>query len=252
MVGTYRTTEGQEKSWYYDDKKGFIYYTQSKKNIIAQDVNQWARVVGTYVDKDGRSHGWTKHSGHFEELRVPNQEHVGSCKLNDLNVVMRHYSTTDGQFGIALWRALRKPVLIAMYPLDYSLAPGMTAINNRGDLAGWVDGDESHAEYRGMKWDAPAGTLPFIDAPDGGVTLVHDMNDHGLMAVTSHDAPEAGGSKSYAYDGTTWTELVVPGAYETHVYAVNHRGQLAGTCYCADGVKLFIANPVTGTPVAQR
>ena len=78
---------------------------------------------------------------------------------------------------------------------------------------------------------------------------VQDINDAGLMAVQSVDAPDAGDMSSYAFDGTTWTELIPPGSLhdccrDINVMSVNNQGQFAGYYLSVDGREHgFVATP---------
>jgi hypothetical protein len=119
-------------------------------------------------------------------------------------------------------------------------------------MAGYFEnGDEQHGPYRGIIRDGATGAITYVDGPCGGV-MIFDMNDNGLMATTCLNVPEEGWQKAFVTNGDepSWTEIAVPGAYDTHVSAVNHRGQVARSYYGPDGVGIFLATPRVNT--AQR
>jgi hypothetical protein len=108
-----------------------------------------------------------------------------------------------------------------------------------GALSGWIiegPGRPDPGAYRCVRF---------------GDAQVMDVNDDGLMAVRLLDS---GMTFSYAFDGTTWVELVPPGAAEgtVEVTRVNNRGQFAGSYLGEGGEHGFIATPVTAAAVAQR
>jgi hypothetical protein len=112
-------------------------------------------------------------------------------------------------------------------------------------------------QQRGRGWVTYAddgGTVSaIIDAPCGGDTRVEDINLDGLMAVVCRDPWGELPDVSYAYDGATWRELAVPGAWQTTVARVNNAGQFVGSYIAAEGgLHGFIARPAAVANVAAR
>jgi hypothetical protein len=250
MVGTYHDDKGI-KSWYFDHKKGFTRLTQSGKTLIAQDVNMWARTLGYYFDRKGRAGAWTKHSGHFSTFNAPPEyPETVFCALNDLNIAACSFFHDEFTGGVALWHAKRKPEPIRTVPTPPEWHPTVTGINNHGDLVGYIDNPgEPHGVYRGWKISRD-GTIAYLDAPCGAAgtwTVIHDINDQGLMTATCHDAPNAGAGAlltSYVTDGTAWTEVKVPDSHETYVKRLSANATIVGSYYTLDGqIHGFIASP---------
>jgi hypothetical protein len=91
--------------------------------------------------------------------------------------------------------------------LPFPTGTWVNGLNNNNDTVGAFVG-ETETGYKAHGWWLQGY---------GGDTVVEDVNDAGLMAVTCHNSPHEGAVTSYAYDGERWVELTVPDSYGTVV-----------------------------------
>ncbi len=80
---------------------------------------------------------------------------------------------------------------------------------------------------------APSGrlTAPIIDPANPAFTFLRSINDEGTIAGYDCDAVTCHG---FTLDDGHFTMRDMPGAFLTFVFAINNRGDLAGTFYSAD------------------
>jgi hypothetical protein len=253
LSGTYVDSKGAVRSWtYIDAKTGFRKLTHPKKTLIVEDINAWTRTVGNYFD--GRqSRGFTLHSGHLHTLNIPGATTVWGCAINDVHMIVCTATDTQGLTHGVMYDASSRQVL-KVYDIPGALWTAALGLNLKNDVVGaFIEPTpEGGDRYRG--WliyggaDGSGETVQVFDAPCGGDTIIYDINNRGLMAVTcenrSEEATVIASVTSYAFDGTTWTELAVPGAVATVVTRGNNAGQFVGW-YAGQDEKDhgFIASP---------
>jgi hypothetical protein len=253
MSGTYFDANWEERSWLYRRNKGiFETVKQSGKNLIVLDVNPSARVTGEYFD--GTTYrGFTKKESTFTPITVPGAD-VRDCALNTIGYITCTAQNAFGWHGLIYSVDLKK--IVKTIDVPGALGTSALGINNANNVVGAFDDPTGRGRRtRGFRWVGDVdtgGVFTAYDAPCGGGTVVQDINDAGLMAVVCHDMPYEGSLISYAFDGTTWTELVVPDTYVTVVTRVNNAGQFAGWYMGLDGKDHgFVATPMVETVAAQ-
>jgi hypothetical protein len=224
LAGLYTDLAGVDRSWRFVPPNKYEKLTYKSKLIRVDDLAGSGRIVGTYVDATGL-HVFTLHSGHLRELRAPGMA-VGQCAINNdaIAIACAAWPTSwdeyDGTSYVALFSGTG--VFLRVVPLPWLWVTNtVTGINNRHDVVGYAEdlgrpGCENWPpRFSGWLIEGPLGANPeMVHLIGAGCadTMVRDINDAGLMAVNLPDAPEAGDTSSYAFDGTTWTELAVPGA----------------------------------------
>jgi uncharacterized membrane protein len=214
--------------------------------LVVQDVNDPKRMSGTYRDR-GVPQAFTKKGKQFTTIRVPGAEQAGASGINNQGVIVGTYGDAVGGFHAFIYQATTK----TMITLDVPGASVTTAsgINKNGHIVGSFD-DMHHATTYG--WLYVDDVFTTIDAPCGGEsTNIADINAAGLMAVACFTGD--GGTFSYAFDGTTFTPLEVPGAFVTQVSRLNNAGQFVGWYSDQDGKDHgFIAAPSASAAIFDK
>jgi hypothetical protein len=247
MVGTAFDNEANEYSWLYrrNTKKFEVVKQKGYPNALVADMNDQQRMCGTYF-KGTQYLAFVRYGGVLTTLRVPGAVESHGGGISNTNLVVGSYQDARGG-----WHAFTYDVIKRVYTtidVPGALLTSGHGVNNHGHLVGEYFALPGGTGSPG--WLLRDGVFTRIDAPCGGSwTSVHDINDDGLMAVLCGDGD--GRLVSYAYDGETWTELAVPGAFVTEVRRVNNTGQLVGWYMGQDGKDHgFIATPYS--PPASR
>ena len=213
--------------------------------------------------------GFSLQGGTFKTITVPDAQHVQIHGINaGHQIVGTYHPNGSGQWSGMLMDDYSKPSrLITTYAMPNAYGTDAYGVNLGQDVVGgYLDMDPAQWRYRGwiqygfghqpeqnftlqIGIDAPC-------APSGANTIIRDINDAGLMAVTCDERYQEWPNSiyaltSYAFDGTTWTELEVPGSTVTHVTKLNNLGHFVGWYVAQDGSHHgFIAKKAAA--VAQR
>lgn len=248
LVGKFLDMNWTEQGWMFKHKSGQWQIVQQKgfPPLAVEDTNRSGDTWGSYLKK-GKSQAFLKTSGGLKTITVPGASMTWGFGVNDNRQGVGSALLPDGCIESWLYDA------VANFRLDFSIEGACyteaRGVNNASWVSGWFQ--DASGTTHGFVMDIWSGDTLVIDAPCGGTwSSVADINDKGLMAVL------CGGEDwivSYAYDGTTWTELRVPDGDLTWVLRVNNVGQFGGHYLEPDGSRYgFVASPAADVSVGLR
>lgn len=247
LTGVYRDAAGTLRSFLGkpDAEQKLTYRTTV---LEANDVNPGLRVVGTYGPANGGGQrGFSLRGGTFTPLVVETWYSIYGCSVNDQSLIA--CTVFDGEY---LWGTLFVGGTVIEHVAGqgaegtYADFTWIAGLNNLNDLVGSIVHEDPEPTGVWLGWMRGGSLSPTpgkeyrVQAPCGGATVIRDVNDARLMAVTcgaepwGPDEPEV----SYAFDPAipeVWTPLQVPGALATHVTRVNNHGHFVGWYQGTDG-----------------
>jgi hypothetical protein len=186
-----------------------------------------------YYDRKARMQkGFIFQAGRFRTLPFPTGTWVDSCALASLDAEVCNVFDDGGAMS-AVMVSRWGPGNLWVYDVPGATETWVNGLNDNNTVAAFVG--ETETEYKAHGWWLQGY---------GGDTVVEDVNDAGLMAVTCHNSLHEGAVTSYAYDGERWVELTVPDSCGTVVTRVSQAGHLVGYYFGLDGEDHgFIAEP---------
>jgi hypothetical protein len=192
-------------------------------------VNDAGVVVGSTVIGGGPSDGpvrsqilrWTTRDG---LVAVASADDERALDISNAGTVVGVMTTPSGQEWPARWAPDGTRTLLEVpsdgWPGAYAAAAA-TAVNERGDVAGWV-GD------RAAMWTAPANGLRLLGGLGGRAA---DINESGVAAGTTivpGGEPGAGLSRATVWPAGTEEPVALGGVGESAAVAVDDAGGVSG------------------------
>ena len=187
------------------------------QGTFARGVNNAGAVVGTYVELNGRQHGFLYRHGRYVSIDVPHSRHTQATGINDLGVIVGFYEDVHGT------HAFRYDGLFARLdvPFAKAIATFATGINNHGQIVGYYnDGIRSS----GYLYDR--GRFVSIGVPNSSTTTLFGINDKGEIVGTALDDR----FQSFIYSDGVFTPFDVPfaNAFDFGALGINDRGDVVG------------------------
>jgi hypothetical protein len=190
-------------------------------------------LCGLYITSNSVEYGFLlSPSGEFSQIDIPGSSYTFASGVNDAGQVVGAYSSSSGSYGF-LWT--NSGVLVTFQPV----AGGNVAwarINAFGDIAGLYWASLASSD-RGYYRSAAGDFATFVGSPTeisvDGVeindvsTLVGEFTAY-MNGITTH---------GFMREGTTITQIDVPGAARTSMTDVNNSGTGAG--YYQDTLGVF-------------
>ncbi len=159
--------------------------TIRKPGAVATQVHgldDLGRIVGDYLDKNGRYHGFLWVNRRFTTIDVPRAAGTTLMGINDRGDTVGLYLETDGSMH-AFFRSARGRVTTIGAPNAKLTFP--VDINDRGQIAGFTtdtlplpDATDVHGF---VLTNGPTGAFTRIDFPGAPRTIVLGMNDRGSV-----------------------------------------------------------------------
>jgi probable HAF family extracellular repeat protein len=243
VVGTGSNAKGERRGFIY--KEG-IYTELLPLGWVDAEVggiNDKGVVIGrgikNYTDDD-LPKGFVYRNGVYMTMRspvLPPTVHLDS--INDIN----DYGTIVGtcSYGVPAWGVpgktyglvYRTGIYKWLLPKGSEYAEA-AAINNRGEVVGWVGYCKGYI-YR---W----GVYTWLMVPGWSCTMPRDINNRGEVVGYSGDLN--GHSKGFVYSRGTYSELLPPGWISAEAIAINNKGVVLGAGTDGNQInKMFIAEP---------
>jgi probable HAF family extracellular repeat protein len=155
--------------------------------------------------------------------------------------------------------------------------PG-NAVNNRGDVAGWMFGGTTVPNHHGYIWNS--GTLTDLGVPAGSFASgVQGMNNHGTLAGDTNERPAVykdgswtvlpvfgalndvneadvavgamltgggGGVHAFIYKDGLITDIGAPPQASTVAWAINNGGTIVGNAFLPPPIPFTFPQPIRG------
>jgi len=185
------------------------------QGTVARGINNEKTVVGTYVEFNGKQHGFRYKKGHFTSIDVPYSTHTQALGINDAGVIVGFYDDDRGTHGF------RYDGLFATIDVPGGTATFATGINKRGHIIGYYrDG----SRVKGFLYEK--GRFTTIDVPNSLDTTLFGINNKGAIVGTFDD----GVSHSFVFDDGVFTPFDVPFAnvFDHGALGINNRGDIVG------------------------
>jgi probable HAF family extracellular repeat protein len=185
------------------------------RKTVALDINNAGQVVGysEYWEDNFPRRPFLWQNGQMTELQIPaGLQYSGMAYgINDAGVVAG-YSSALG--GATVWQNGSATGLSS----PYGLASGATAINNGGQVAGWVRYGTGSYDFNVAVWQN--GTMTEIARVGTDRNRVLDISDSGqIVGYAGH---------AFLWDNGVMTNLGASYAGSTAAFAVNASGQIVG------------------------
>jgi uncharacterized membrane protein len=240
-------------------------------------INDLRQIVGTFLDENGKDHGFLLSKGHYYRIDVPG---AGGTTANAINnrgqIVANNFLYDQGTFtpitfpgavetdltgindfeyivgsagnpaeGLISAFVWHKGVFTELFPdEDYSEAAG---INDRGQIVGRHSGDL--IPYISEHGRVTEFTVPF---PNTGFTAPSGINNFGTIAGSYSDfvqVPDLPRPQErvhgFVYAGGQFTSVDFPGAEKTYFGGIDDCGRIVGYAYETPGIHGFVASPTT-------
>jgi len=233
---------------------GFTYSTKTEsfttenypKAAMTQVIginNEPFKTSGFYVEKNGRTFGFTDYQGTFTTTGYPKTLFNQLLSQNDVGQAAGYYSTkADGSGPDHPYIVGEKGGLtFELITLPGSVSAQATGINNSGNVCGFTI--DSSGNMHG--WLLVQGTYTQLDDPNGiGTTAFLGLNNKGQVVGSYTDTSGNGHGLVYNVSANTWQTIDDPsGVGTTIVNGINDNGVLVGFYGMAPINDGFIATP---------
>ena len=208
----------------------YLYFTFDPPGSTFTSVsgmNNSGQMVGTYQDSAGL-HSFLRSSDGvtYTTINFPGASRTTVAGINNLGQVVGGYTNGGATHGF-----LRGAdgTFTSFDAPQATPDTSPSAINDRGEIVGTRF--SAFATVYGFLRSADGSTYTTISLPQASATFVRGINNDGeavgWYAVGGSSGPQRGFARAV---GGSYTAIEVPGtAGTTNVYAVNNRGQLAGS-----------------------
>jgi len=221
-----------------------------------QGIDDYAEMVGYYVDKSGAEHGFLLSAETPNSIDYPGSTGTQAAGINNSGQIVGHYlnQVGGGKHGF-LYEVRSSAVTSCSIPCSFDF-PGSIltiayGINTSGQIVGeYYDqaGNEHGFLYSGYTISGGSlsgGSFNSIDYPNAKGTSVKGINDKSQMV--GHYFDTAGAAHAFIYSGWTLTggtlgggvssSFDYPNASDTRAYDVNNSGQIVGIYYDKAGIE---------------
>jgi uncharacterized membrane protein len=199
---------------------------------LPNGINNHGQIIGTYDDRDRRTHGFILDRRGFTRFDHPKASGVlegvagtGLADNNDRGQLIGTYVAGDRARGFLLDHGRLTPIdapgAVQTYPFS---------INDRGQMtvqAINADGTQPH-------YLLERGRFTRIAYPGAAFTVVHKINNSGRIVGVYGDG-DPGIQHGFVYERGRYTTLDVPGTRFTGLNQSNARGQYVGYYVGEDG-----------------
>ena len=221
---------------------------------FAFGIDNRRRIVGTYDDADGRTHGFLREkNGRYRRIDVPGAYATVATRINDKGQIAGDYFQTKEKFD----QGLKRGFLLDRGRFRRIDVPGADSteavgLDDRGRVVGET-GTLEPLDIYGYLWDD--GRIKRIDVPGAIFTGAEEINERGQIAGTYGDDPSAVATRGYLLDRGRFRTFAAPGGPVTQVFGLNNQGQIAGYVAAdellSDAHGFVLANGVGGpfTPI---
>jgi probable HAF family extracellular repeat protein len=231
----------------------------------AQGINHQGDIVGTFIDGNGRQHGFLRSGSQYRTIDVPGANASFARGINDAGDIVGTYQRPGEaggipQHGFLLTR--RGGLLKVDYPGHLNTIPQrilgdgtILGCYHDNDTMGSMHGMQFHrgfsaidmtmsmhngatpdGEYivglftdtdgRGKAYVMNGMSFSALEVPGALSTAGWDVNPSRVVVGVYTDA--AGATHGFEYDGRSFTRVDVPGASVTRIFAISDRGDVAG------------------------
>ncbi|MCW5558239.1 MAG: choice-of-anchor M domain-containing protein, partial [Verrucomicrobiae bacterium] len=144
-------------------------------------------------------------------IDVPGAVHTTAGAINESGTVAGEWYNEDYSINKGYLRA-PDAGFTSIDPAPGYGGISVFALNNRGDIAGFMESD-GYVRY--------GTTFTVLQPPGAGFTYARGLNDAGVVVG---DANGASGNFNWRYDGTNFTTLEIPGASQSGFEGINNSG----------------------------
>ena len=201
-------------------------------------INNRAEIVGSYMDSDGGSHGFTLINGQFASFDFPDAAGgTYASNINDLGEIVGAYALSQtGTVHGFLFDG------VAYSTIDF---PGsnytvLYGINNLGEIVGNYT-DAGSTVTHGFSL-TKAGVFTTIDFPGSNLeNYPSQINNLGVIVGGYSDSKSV--NHGFIYKAGVFTAINFPGASSTGVTGVNDSGEVSGFYCDAATCPIFTPGP---------
>jgi len=189
-------------------------------DTIVYGVNDTNVSVGTYETPEGAEYGFIRTGQTITNLQYPGEETTIPFDVNNAGEVVGEYPDAASHFHAFLYA---NATYTNIDPPG-AVEAAASGINNVGQIVGEYS---IVGQQQGFILDA--GSYQFLSVPGSALTTwAGGINDSGQVTLQWVYA-ESNTTQSSLYDGSNYTQIEVPGAYNVFAYAINNRGSIAIT-----------------------
>ncbi len=228
---------------------------------IPGDLNEVGQVVGVFGDAEGEAHvflwtpfPWDRRHGLRVRLPVPGRDGIAT-NVNEYGQVAGTFVTEEGVRHVFLWTPLVRNTIVGLLndlgPVEDGSFLGNPMFGNGLNNAGQViltlqSTDPEKPPITAAIWTPlrPNGFLGYVRriTDDDHVGIPFSINDAGQVSGVMTDRD--GISEGFIYSpGTWWRPATVSSIGPFFPFALNNRGQLAGTSVTSEAA--FVWTPET-------
>ena len=208
-----------------DDPKGIL-------GTVANGINDAGQIVGSYVDNNGKSHGFVLSNGVYTTVDVPFFAQTWVTAINNTGAIAGYYSDASGTYGF-IYSGGTYTYLSDPDPNNV-LDTEITGINDAGQAVGYwssANGLTHGFQYSSFSQN---GTFTPLNNPAGASEMEPGgINNAGQVSGSYHvsTGPQAGGHGFLDSGGSyvTLNEPLYPGpGFATFAQGINNAGQIVG------------------------
>jgi uncharacterized membrane protein len=211
----------------------------------AHAINNFGSIVGEFRDgtkplSENIFHGYIANALGIASLDMPGSSRTFGNGINDSGEIVGGYQDSAGSiFGF-----IDNGGAFTTISLGDGSFTEVSSVNNLRDIAGFYHDNRGFHGF--LERDGQISTL---DVPGANYTNAAGLNDLGDVVgdyFLPSDSPGAASIRhGFLYDGTTYTEIAVPG-FEDSTFArgINDAGVIVGGYQVASNTQGFVATPV--------
>lgn len=190
---------------------------------IANDINDFGQIVGTYYGSNGVSHGFLYDGTTYTTIDYPGADWSEATGINQQGDIVGFYGYNTENLMHGFRRSWTSGTFTSIdrggrwntMPWDINMSGAIVGcVHNIGAMFGWVlQGGAFTSETKGESWT--------------GYDMYTSINDAGTLVGWSWQM-NVSGARSFVIVGSQRTDIQYPGAGNTQAWDVSSTGDIVG------------------------